>query len=116
MDKQLLLYEAMNTLSEKMAIASENMDWDLLISLEKEQSKLREDLIKEIEIFENTGKTGEDIKKRKRFLIESILSNNKIVFSYTVPWMESVRAFLSNNEKPIPAKNASIIKAYDLGS
>ena len=35
MDKQIFRYEAMNALSEKMAKASENMDWDLLVSLEK---------------------------------------------------------------------------------
>ena len=116
MDKQIFRYEAMNALSEKMAKASENMDWDLLVSLEKEQSELRDELINEIESFEFIGEAGKETTNRKKFLIEAILSNNKIVRSYTVPWMESVKVFLSNNDKPIPAKNASIIKAYDLGS
>lgn len=110
MDKQLSMYESMSAISQKMVVAAERMDWDLLVSLEKEVAILRTTLMSENERFFQKTDCSDEIRKRKMVLINTMLSDDKTIRSYTTPWMDGVKIFLSGN-----AKKRTVLQTYGLG-
>ncbi len=110
MDKQLSMYESMHAISQKMVVAAEKMDWDLLVSLEKEVASLRNDLMSEDKRSFQKNDSSEESRGKKIFLINTILSDDKTIRSYTTPWMDGVKVFLSGN-----TKKRSVHQMYGLG-
>lgn len=107
MPYQIELYEEMCALSTDMVAAAQANDWDHLIALESEVTRLRLALM-----ASDDGKPlSPQATERKRDLIQHILENDAEVRRHTEPWMEHVRQFLGSHNKA-----RTMQKAYATGA
>jgi flagellar protein FliT len=106
MQNNLTHYEAMCRLTGMMAEAARENDWDLLGSLEKEVSIIREHLIAE-DANDMVMELSETQREHKRELILRMLADDREIRRHTEPWMTSVRALLAGT-----ATERSVRKAY----
>lgn len=107
MPSQLELYEEMRLLSSRMVEAARAGDWEDLIGLERDVTRLRNTLMADLE---NTNATVAD-QARKRKLIQRILEDDAEVRRHTEPWMERMRMYLGDGTRRHDGQ-----KAYALGA
>ncbi len=87
---QILLYEEMNALSTRMAMAARAKDWEALSTLARSVAALRDSLP------ENDDSLSEAELQKKAILIQRILDDDAEIRRHTEPWMENVCRFLGN--------------------
>lgn len=107
MPSQLELYEEMRMLSSRMVEAARAGDWENLIGLERDVTRLRNTLMATLE---NNNATVAD-QARKRKLIQRILEDDAEVRRHTEPWMERMRKYLGDG-----TRRHDVQKAYALGA
>jgi len=130
---ELALYETMSSISAKMAEAARINDWDKLVSLENECTRLARELEQgqekdqkqeqeqngqtigsALDSRQNTVLSNSSNEKtltkteleRKVALIHQILADDAEVRRHTEPWMEQVKQFLSHSARAGHVRNA----------
>jgi flagellar protein FliT len=93
MPSQIELYEEMRLLSSRMVAAARGGDWDSLIELERNVTRLRNTLMA---TPEDNNAPATDLAQ-KRSLIQRILEDDAEVRRHTEPWMEHVRQYLGDS-------------------
>lgn len=93
MPAPLEIYEQMCALSARMAEAARANDWEHLIELERAVARLRDTLLQDGGVAEETPIDAE----RRRELIRRILAHDAEVRRHTEPWMEKLRRFLTGH-------------------
>lgn len=107
MPSQIELYEEMSLLSSRMVEAARASEWDNLIELERNVTRLRNTLMA---TPEDSNAPATDVAL-KRNLIQRILENDAEVRRHTEPWMEHVRKFLGDS-----TRRHEVLKAYAAGA
>ena len=84
-------YEAIKTNTGKMLLAAQNSEWDTLINLEKECSKLTKQLIQN----NSESKLTNELLHKKEKIIHQILEDDLKIKSITQLWMRKLNDTLS---------------------
>jgi flagellar protein FliT len=101
----LTRYKAVSALSARMLDAARANDWDHLSALEQEVATLMQ-VAKEEDATSHTHyMENESLRLEKVALIQQILADDREIRSYTEPWMESVRALLSEGSRKRAVNN-----------
>jgi len=107
---QIERYEAISTLSADMVEAAQSHDWDRLVTLEQEISRLRDALMNG-----EDSPLPADEAERKRLLIHRILEDDAEIRRHTEPWMEHVRQYLGGQNRRRQVANAYAAGAGNSG-
>lgn len=109
MNNCLPMYEAMSHISASMVEAARANDWDRLVELEQEVSRLCtrlrfEDSPGKADLLDEAGRA------RKLELIQRILADDLEVRRHAEPWMNDVRTLLGGN-----ARQRAVDRIYRVG-
>lgn len=107
MPSQLDLYEEMRLLSSRMVEAARAGDWEDLIGLERDVTRLRNTLMA---TPESNNATVAD-QTRKRNLIQCILEDDAEVRRHTEPWMERMRKYLGDGTRRHDVQQANALRS-----
>ncbi len=88
-------YEAIQRITGKMLLAAQNSEWELLITLEKECSKLTKQLIQN----NSSPKLTDKLLHKKEKIIHQILEDDLKIKSITQLWMKKLNDTLSTTER-----------------
>lgn len=109
MSNYLSLYESMSQISASMVEAARANDWDRLVELEHEVSRLCIRLRFE-ETPASSDRLDEAGRARKLELIQRILADDLEVRRHAEPWMNDVRTLLGGN-----ARQRAVDRIYRVG-
>ncbi len=84
----LQTYEALERLSHQMVSAARNLEWDLLVNLERDCRTLVDDLSRQ--------PTNEQNHLRRQEIIRRILADDAEIRDLTEPWMAQSKQFLTS--------------------
>ncbi len=98
MDATIAFYESMSELSSAMTDAARANDWDELCRLETEVAAIRDRLALQ-DPPQRQSQLDDRDRQHKSALIRKILADDREIRAHAEPWLENVRALLSNGSR-----------------
>lgn len=95
-------YELLSSLTSEMREAAEHGNWDQLISIEHQCSKL----VAEMRILDAEATLNESELQQKDQLIRKILIDHEVIKKFTQAWMGELEQSMQSNHQELRLKQA----------